>query len=525
MVHIPRWQVILTLLVVVGGILFASPNFFDPESLDEVPSWVPQDQVNLGLDLQGGSYLLLEVDIESVFVEQRENLVDVIRPELRRARPDAIGYRELGVAGENVVFTLTEPTSENIARTREILRNLAPESLITQSNGRFEIEESEAVMAQRRVTILEQSIEVIRRRLDPTGTVELSIQSQGEDRILIQLPGVQNTEEQKRILQQTAKLNFRFVDENANPLANVAPPGSEFLQADESDISGGTRRYVIKKRVIVGGENLIDAQATFQDGQPVVSFAFDSVGARRFGDATQNNVGRPFAIVLDDKVVSAPVIQSPILDGRGIISGSFTLEQTQELALLLRAGALPASLAFLEERTVGPGLGADQILAGEFASVLGLILVIIFMAIIYGLFGLMANVALVMNLVLMLAALSVLGATLTLPGIAGIVLTIGMAVDANVLIFERIREEVGNGRSPISAIDAGYRRALTTIIDSNLTTLIAAMLLLQFGSGPVKGFAVTLAIGLVTSMFTAIMLTRLLVVTWLRRRKPQALGI
>ncbi len=524
MVHIPRWQVILTLLVLIGGIFFASPNLFDPESLDEIPSWVPKDQVNLGLDLQGGSYLLVEVDIESVFAEQRDNRVDSIRSELRRSRP-AIGYRELGVAGEFVVFTLVEPSDENITRTREVLRRIMPEALVTQSDGAFRVTDSDLVKEERRARTIEQTIEVIGRRIDPTGTLEISLQRQGDDRVLIQLPGVQNTEEIKERLLKTAKLSFRFVDENANPVAAVAPPGSEFLEAAESEVSGGTRRYVIKKRIIVGGENLTDAQATFQDGQPVVSFAFDSVGAQRFGSATQNNVGRPFAIVLDDKVVSAPVIQSPILDGRGIISGSFTIEQTQELALLLRAGALPASLKFLEERTVGPGLGADQILAGEFASILGLVLVIIFMAIIYGLFGLMANVALIMNLVLMLAALSVLGATLTLPGIAGIVLTIGMAVDANVLIFERIREEVGNGRSPISAIDAGYRRALTTIIDSNLTTLIAAVILMQFGSGPVKGFAVTLAIGLVTSMFTAIMLTRLLIVTWLRRRKPQALGI
>ncbi|WP_282608382.1 protein translocase subunit SecD [Pelagibius sp. Alg239-R121] len=522
MVHIPRWQVILTLLVLIGGIFFASPNLFKHETLQEVPGWVPKDQINLGLDLQGGSYLLLEVDVNSVFAEQAENLVDSLRPDLRREK---LGYVELGTKGDDVTFQLTDPSDENIARARELLRNLAPESLITQSDGIFDITDSDAVKQRRRGSVLEQAIEVIGRRLNPNGTVELSIQSQGEDRILIQLPGVQNTEDAKRKIEKTAKLTFRFVDENANPGARSAPPGSEFLLADESDVSGGTQRYVIKKRVIVGGETLVDAQATFQDGQPVVSFAFDSSGAKRFGDATKNNVGRPFAIVLDDKVVSAPVIRSPILDGRGIISGSFTLDQTQELALLLRAGALPASIAFLEERSVGPGLGADQIRAGEFASVLGLILVIIFMAVTYGLFGLMANVALVMNLVLILAALSGLGATLTLPGIAGIVLTIGMAVDANVLIFERIREEAGNGRSPISAIDAGYRRALTTIVDSNLTTLIAALLLLQFGTGPIKGFAVTLAIGLVTSMFTAIMLTRLLVVTWLRRRRPQALGI
>ncbi len=521
MVHFPRWQIIVTLLILVAGIFFASPNLFTKQSLETVPDWVPKAQVNLGLDLRGGSYLLLEVDLESVFEEQRQNVLETIRPDFRRA---GLGYVNLGVVGETVTVTLTEPNDENVAEARRLLTNIAPESLINQSAGAFTIEDTDLVKERRRAEILEQAREVILRRVDPTGTGEISAQRQGEDRILIQLPGVQNTEEVKRIIETTAKLNFRFVDENANPLAPTPPPGAEFLQANESDVSGGTQRYVIKKRIIVSGENLVDAQATFQDGQPVVSFAFDSIGAQRFGQATQNNVGRPFAIVLDNEVVSAPVIRSPILDGRGIISGSFTLAQTQELALLLRAGALPASINFLEERTVGPGLGADAIQAGEFASVLGLVLVIIFMAVVYGLFGLMANVALIMNLVLILAALSSLGATLTLPGIAGIVLTIGMAVDANVLIFERIREEVSNGRSPVSAIDAGYRRALTTIVDSNLTTLIAALLLLYFGSGPIKGFAVTLAIGLVTSMFTAIMLTRLLIVTWLRQRRPQALG-
>jgi preprotein translocase subunit SecD len=276
---------------------------------------------------------------------------------------------------------------------------------------------------------------------------------------------------------------------------------------------------------MVSGENLTDAASTFQDGQPVVSFTFDTIGGKRFCDATRGNVGKLFAIVLDNKVISAPVIRSAICGGSGIISGNFTVQGTQDLALLLRAGALPAPLTILEERTVGPGLGADSIAAGKIASALGMVFVIAFMAAVYGLFGVMANVALIVNLVIILGALSGLQATLTLPGIAGIVLTIGMAVDANVLVFERIREEVRGGRGPVTAIDAGYRRALTTIIDSNVTTLIAALLLLVFGTGPVRGFAVTLSIGLVTSMFTAIMLTRLLIVVWLRRKRPQALAI
>ena len=296
---------------------------------------------------------------------------------------------------------------------------------------------------------------------------------------------------------------------------------------DEVGADGRPRMYLVRKRVAVGGDTLIDAQSTFDQrtNEPVVSFRFDSVGARRFGNVTKTNVGKPFAIVLDGKVISAPVIREPILGGSGQISGRFTSFEAQDLALLLRAGALPAPLTILEERTVGPGLGADSIAAGKVASVIGLIAVVVFMALAYGLFGLMADVALLLNIVIILAALSALQATLTLPGIAGIVLTIGMAVDANVLVFERIREEVRAGRTPISAVDVGYSRAMRTIIDANVTTLIAAVMLLLVGSGPVRGFAVTLSIGIATSMFTAIMVTRLLVVTWLKRRRPQALPI
>jgi preprotein translocase subunit SecD len=309
------------------------------------------------------------------------------------------------------------------------------------------------------------------------------------------------------------------------PGVDLTPAGTMILPSDDVDASGEPIKYAIKKRVMVSGETLIDAQPSFQDNLPVVAFRFDPVGAKRFGKATQENVGRIFAIVLDKRVISAPRIRSAIIDGNGIITGGFTVQESQDLSLLLRAGALPAALTILEERTVGPGLGADSVRAGQIACILGMIFVIVFMAMTYGLFGLMANVALITNLVLILGALSAMQATLTLPGIAGIVLTIGMAVDANVLIFERVREETRNGRGPVTAIDAGYRRAMTTILDSNLTTLFAAILLFAFGSGPVKGFAVTLAIGLITSMFTAIMLTRGLVILWLRRRRPQTLPI
>jgi len=520
MVHISKWQIGVILVVLLAGLIFAAPNLVQRETAEGLPGWLPQDQINLGLDLQGGSYLLLEADIDAVIKEQLESLVDGIRIELRRVK---IGYTNLGIQGEEVIFTLRDPAAREEAR-QKVIEVAEGMDVTTEDDGSVRVSMSEQTRRERLNDILSRSIEIVRRRIDETGTREPSIQRQGDTRILVQLPGIRDPERIKDLLGQTAKLSFRFVEEEVRP-GDPVPAGAELLPLAASETTQGERALVIRKRVMVSGDNLVDAQATFQDNQPVVSFRFDTVGAKRFGDATRDNVGRRFAIVLDEQVISAPVIREPILGGSGVISGSFTVQQVQDLALLLRAGALPAPLTIVEERSVGPGLGADSIEAGKIASILGLIFVVIFMAVTYGLFGLLADVALLLNLVLIAAALSALQATLTLPGIAGIVLTIGMAVDANVLIFERIREEVRNGRGPVSAIDAGYRRALTTIIDSNLTTLIAAVLLFQFGTGPVKGFAVTLTIGLITSMFTAIMLTRLLVVTWLRQKRPQALPI
>jgi len=522
MVQIPRWQIVLILVVLLAGVILAIPNLLQRDTAQALPSWVPSEQINLGLDLQGGSYLLLEADIDSVIREQLENLVDSTRSALRRAK---IGYTGLGVSGEAAVFTLRDPS--RIDEARQIVRELGNDLLISAGDdGAFEITFTDQSLAERRNSVIEQSIEVVRRRIDETGTREPSIQRQGDRRILIQLPGVRDPERIKALLGKTAKLTFHFLDETVQrPGRDPTPAGTVILPSDELDANGDPLKFAIKKRVMVSGETLIDAQPSFQDNLPVVAFRFDPVGAKRFGKATQENVGRIFAIVLDDRVISAPRIRNPILNGNGIITGGFTVQQTQDLSLLLRAGALPAELVILEERTVGPGLGADSVRAGEIACLLGLVFVIAFMAVSYGLFGMMANVALITNLVLILGALSGLQATLTLPGIAGIVLTMGMAVDANVLIFERVREETRNGRGPVTAIDAGYRRAMTTILDSNLTTLFAAILLYAFGSGPVKGFAVTLAIGLMTSMFTAIMLTRWLVIIWLRSRRPQVLPI
>ena len=527
MVHFSTWKTVLVLIVCALAVVFAAPNLLSREQAESLPSWLPHKQINLGLDLQGGSHLLLEVDTDTVIGERLESLVDAIRVELRKAR---IRYQSLGA--DDVSARVTIADAERAEEARELLRELDPDTFVELGDdGRLSFTLTEQAIRERETSAVDQSIEIIRRRIDETGVREPTIQRQGADRILVQLPGIDDPERVKRLIGRTAKMTFHLVDDRSTSpesLSGRVPPGSKlYPSADDVDSNGRPIMMLVKKRVVVSGENLVDAQPTFdgRTNEPVVSFRFDTLGGRRFGDATSKNVGRLLAIVLDGKVISAPRVNEPILGGSGQISGSFSVAEAQDLALLLRAGALPAPLAILEERTVGPGLGADSIAAGKVASIVGLLLVVVFMFAAYGLFGLVANLSLVMNMVLITAGLSLLQATLTLPGIAGIVLTIGMAVDANVLIFEHIREEVRAGRTPISAVDAGFSRALTTIIDANVTTLIAAVLLYAFGSGPIRGFAVTLAIGIVTSMFTAIMLTRLVIVTWLRTKRPQALPV
>ncbi len=527
MVNYPRWAIVTTVVIVLLGVIYASPNFLlsqdEAAEATETSALLPTKRMNLGLDLQGGSSLLLSVGVETAIRETLEAVEGSVRRELRE-RGARIGYSGLRVEGRAIAFTLRDVNDAEAARDR--LRNIEDGFELEIDNGvDFRLQMTEEAEAGRRQSAVEQSIEIVRRRVDETGVAEPVIQQQGEDRILVQLPGIRDPERIKRLLGQTAKLAFHMLDESVSIQEaenGDLPAGSILLYGPEEE---GRVPYVVRRTVEVGGERLVDAQPTFQDGQPIVSFRFDTAGGRRFGELTSENVGRRLAIVLDREVVSAPRIQTAIVGGSGIITGRFTVQEVNDLALVLRAGALPAPLTVLEERTVGPGLGADSIEAGKIASMIGLAAVVVFIIASYGLFGVMAAVALLFNLSLIVALLSVLQATLTLPGIAGIVLTIGMAVDANVLILERVREEVRNGRTPISAIDSGYRRALTTIIDSNLTTLIAAILLFQFGTGPIKGFAVTLSIGIITSMFTALMLTRLFVVVWLRRRRPQTLPI
>jgi preprotein translocase subunit SecD len=524
MLHFTKWKALLTLATCLIAVAFALPNILTREQAEALPSWLPHRQINLGLDLQGGSHLLMEVDTASVVREHLEALVDSIRDELRKAR---IRYQDLGVVESAVTVRIPEATQ--VQQAREILRKIDPDAIFQETtDGQFRLSLSEEALRQRKSAAVEQSLEIVRRRVDETGVREPSIQRQGGDRVLVQLPGVDDPQRIKALIGKTAKMTFHLLDDRANiseALAGRPPPGSMVLPLLDRHAPGQQRRVVVNRRVVVSGENLIDAQPTFQNGEPVVSFRFDTAGGRRFGEATSQNVGKQLAIVLDDQVISAPQIREPILGGSGVITGGFSVAEAQDLALLLRAGALPAPLKVLEERTVGPGLGSDSIRSGVLAGIVGTIGVILFMIIAYGTFGLIANFALAVNGIILVAAMSALQATLTLPGIAGIVLTIGMAVDANVLIFEHIREEVRTGRTPVAAIDSGFTRALTTIIDSNLTTLFAAGFLYVFGSGPVRGFAVTLGIGIIASMFTAVTLTRLIVVAWLRRYRPRALAI
>jgi preprotein translocase subunit SecD len=523
--YIAPWKIIAILAICLLGAAFALPNLLSRETAAQIPSWLPHRQINLGLDLRGGSHILLQVEADAVIRERLELLADGLRDELRKQR---IAVQSMTVAADRIDLVLGDAARESeVAR---IVSGYDPELRVSEEGGgRLRASLTEIAVRQRLSSAIDQAMEIVRRRIDETGTREPTIQRQGADRILVQLPGVDDPARIKALIGKTAKMTFHLVDEDADPAAAAtgrAPAGSQVLPMLDARAAGGTSsKVVVRRRILVSGENLVDAQPSFQQNEPVVSFRFDSVGGRRFGDATSQNVGKRLAIVLDNQVISAPQIREPILGGSGVITGNFNVAEAQDLALLLRAGALPAPLIVVEERTVGPGLGADSIAAGEMASVIGVIGVAILTVLIYGQFGIFAVLALFVNLVLLIGVLSLLQATLTLPGIAGIVLTIGMAIDANVLIFEHIREEVHGGSSPIAALDLGFSRAMSAIIDSNLTTIISAIFLYMLGSGPIRGFAVTLAVGIATSMFTAITFTRLLVLTWMRRTKPKELPL
>ena len=538
MLHFARWKIILVLLVSLGGILFALPNLFSQQSMQALPDWLPHNQINLGLDLQGGAHLLYEMDEKQLVDDWLKDIRGEARSLLRKEK---IGNTaRISQANRSVTVRLRK--EEDAERAMTALRDLSvPLSgglvftgqqgnnidVSRGDGGQIVLSITEQGLFQRVGAAIEASIETVRRRIDAFGTTEPTIQRQGRDRILVQVPGVKDVARLKSLVGETGKLEFKMVDTQSDVQqaiqSNRAPPGTDLVPSED----GYSSAYLLESRAIVTGESLVDAQPSFDQrtNEPVVTFRFDSAGARRFGRATQENVGRPFAIVLDNKVISAPVIREPILGGTGQISGNFTVQAANDLSVLLRSGALPAKLTILEERTVGASLGADSIAAGKIAALIGLVAVVVFIVVSYGLFGIFANLALAVNIALIVALLSTLQATLTLPGIAGIVLTIGMAVDANVLIFERIREEVRAGKSVIASIDSGYSRAMGTILDANITTFIAAVVLFWLGSGPIRGFAVTLSIGIVTSVFTAFTLTRLMVAQWVRLKRPQAIPI
>jgi preprotein translocase subunit SecD len=514
-------KVAVVLGVVLLGIVFAMPNLLSKDVRDMFPAWAKQalKPIELGLDLQGGSYLLLEVDLGAVYKEQIINIEETVRGTLREPR---IGFRNLRAADDGVYVSITE--APQFQQARELLVKAFPDLAIENlDEGRIRISVPDKVKKERELAALSQSIEIVRRRVDEFGTSEPSIQRQGTDRIIVELPGVDNPERIKALIGQTAKLNFHLLEPNVTAMTDPRemPPGVMVLPGGKDD----PQTYPVKRRIEVSGERLVDAQATFHEGRPIVNFRFDTAGGRRFGAVTSANVNQRLAIVLDNKVISAPNINSPITGGSGMIEGGFTVESAQDLALLLRAGALPAPLIILEERSVGPGLGADSIAAGETASLIGVILVVCFMVLAYFTFGWFAVAALTVNIILLFACMSIIGTTLTLPGIAGIVLTMGMAVDANVLIYERMREEYQNGRTLLNSLTSGFNQAFATILDSNVTTIIAGALLYFLGTGPVKGFAVTLVLGLLTSMFSAVMITRLLVWLWFRSSKRTTLPI
>lgn len=533
MLYFSRWKALAIVLTALVVCLCAVPNFFSEATVKTWPAWA-QRRLVLGLDLQGGSHILLEVDGNAVRKDKLNALADDARRAMREARIRFVGG--IAVRGDNVEVRVADTdTQAALAKLRELaqpvggLAGASGQKTVDVSDaggGLIKLSIPQAAITERMRQAVEQSIQIIEKRVNELGTVEPLIQRQGVDRILVQVPGLQDPSRLKEILGKTAKMDFRMVD-SAVPvdqaLQGRLPPDDEVLMSSQAP----KVPYVVKKQVLVSGADLTDATPGFdqRSSEPIVSFKFNTTGARKFAQATTENVGQPFAIILDNEVISAPVIREPITGGQGQISGGFSVQQANDLAILLRAGALPAPLTIIEERTVGPGLGQDSIAAGELASYVGSILVIVFMTLTYRLFGLFANIAVAINVAMIFGVLSLLNATLTLPGIAGIVLTVGIAVDSNVLIYERIREEIRGGRNAISAIDAGFSRALATILDSNITTFIAAAVLFGIGTGPVRGFAVTLGIGIVTTVFTAFTVTRLIVAWWVRWKRPQAVPI
>ncbi len=511
MLRFSAYKALLILIICLVAVFCSLSNFVPDSKKHSLPySFLPDKKVSLGLDLQGGSHLLLQVNFDSYLQEQLKNISD----DLKRDFIDSSLSASTEINNNKIIFNFSD--NSYVDKAKKIIKKLNPTLEINQDGNKLELAYSNPDLVKIQRDLIKQSIEITRRRVDEAGTREPIIQAQGNNRILLQVPGISNPQEIRDLLGKTAKLTFHFVINNPQQ-----KDASQYYLDDEEvvqDAAGNS--FVIKKEAILTGDLLIDANATYYEGKPAVSFKFNQVGARKFSEITSNNIGKIFAIVLDDEIITAPKIHSAIQGGAGVISGSFNATQANDLALLLRAGALPAPIDIIEERTVGPSLGADSIHYGTNAAIYGFILVAVFMIIFYGLFGIIADIALVINLALILTLLSWLGATLTLPGIAGIVLTIGMAVDSNVLIFERMKEEARNHHNRVlTAIDSGFSQAFRTIMDSNITTLIIAFLLYIFGSGAVRGFAVTLTIGILCSMFSAIVVSKTIISMWIKYRK------
>ncbi len=528
MIQLSRWKVTLVVLATVLGVLFAYPNLLSPAQREALPGWLPKNALNLGLDLQGGSYLLLEVDVPAMQQARVTNLIEDVRVTLNQEGISTGGFqREPG----GVVVTLTDPAQSDAAfqALRQLGGATGPtgqvERAATRLGGdRIRFAYTDSALNSMGATAVDQSIEVVRRRIDSLGTREPSITRQGADRIVVQAPGESDPTQLEAVIGQTAQLTFQMVDsENSlnDALAGRVPPDSVLL-TDER----GTP-YLVKKRVLVSGENLTRASVgSDQSGRPAIDFRFDGTGARRFGEATAANLGKPFAIILDGKVISAPTIQSAITSGSGQITGQFTIQEAATLVNLLNGGALPAPLKVEERRVVTAELGADAVAAGALSTAIGFVIIVVFMILAYGLlFGGVSVLGLILNGVLIVAAMSLTQATLTLPGIAGLILTFAVAVDANVLIYERMRDEARSGRSIVASMDAGFSKAMGTIVDANLTTLVAAAIMFVFGAGPVRGFAWTLTIGVFTSMFSSVMVAQVLLSYWLKTAKPKKLPI
>ena len=494
------FKLISTIVIILFSIFFASPSLFNLS--DNLPNWWGKNKLKLGLDLQGGSQLLLQVETEKAIQEKLATQTEDIRTELSEAD---IQPQELKLVN-NIIFV--KVNDDEIKKLENIIKE-NNQLEVDYDKGVAKINFTEQFMREFQSSIILQSLEIIRKRVDEVGTNEPIIQVQGKQRVLVQLPGLENPDRIKSLLGQTAKMNFRMVDEKAMSLLGEKKyfVGSEVLEGDDFGIN-----YIVKKRIGVSGDNLVDANASVdQFNRPIVSIRFDSIGSRKFADLTAKNVGKRFAIVLDKKVISAPVIREAIPSGSAQISGNFSFDSANDLAILLRAGSLPAPISIIEERTVGPSLGQDSINAGVISVIIALSLVLIYMILIYGKIGLIANFVLIINFLFIIGWLVLFQATLTLPGIAGIALTVGMAVDANVLVFERIREEKILGRSKISSINTGFDQALRAILDANVTTLIAALILFFLGSGPIRGFSITLGLGVVSTILCTMIISRLLI--------------